>query len=385
MFRYMVLHVEGGLYSDLDMECLINYDNLLEEHKNYDIIFYCHGTEKQEICNNGIMISKPNNGLWIEMIEYGLKHKNLHVISCTGPPVLGKHAFKNSKKYNIKMLNHYYDKIIQNNGDSAKFKCHMNNEKLKKEKELKYKEWEKKGYHIGNFHGTPKDIHWVNVSHFTNYQPQKIGFIIPSRTIFKDKKKNIKMIQDLPIIKYLLPSFQDKCDKNGKYSYNFYVGYDYDDTFYKENKLKIIEFIKRNFNIKNLNISFIEFDKSYSGGKVAAIWSELANIAVKNNCEYLYQLGYDIIFKDSGWENKFITKLQENNNLGVVGPLDLNNSKLLTQSFVHKTHLDIFKTYYPKEIVNIYCDDWIPEVYKPDRSFILQDVKVMNSGGLSLL
>ena len=213
--------------------------------------------------------------------------------------------------------------------------------------------------------------------------PKKIGIIIPSRTIFKDKKKNIKKVQDLPLIKYLLPSFHDKCDKNGRYSYNIYIGYDYDDTFYKENKFKITEFIKRNFNIKNLNISFIEFDKSYSGGKVAAIWSELANIAVKNNCEYLYQLGDDIKFIDSGWENKFINKLQENNNIGVVGPIDLNNTKLLTQSFVHKTHLDIFNTYYPKEIANIYCDNWITDVYKPNYLFMLQDVKVINYGGLS--
>jgi mannosyltransferase OCH1-like enzyme len=195
MFRYMVLHVEGGLYSDLDMECLINYDNLLEEHKNYDIIFYCHGTEKQEICNNGIMISKPNNGLWIEMIEHGLKNKDKDVLSCTGPPVLGKKAFKNSKKYNIKMLDHYYDKIIQNNGDAAKFKCHMTNEKLKKEKEIKYKDWAKKGYHIGNFHGTPKDIHWLNVSHFTNYTPPKISNLESSKNLNTNSTRKILLTQ----------------------------------------------------------------------------------------------------------------------------------------------------------------------------------------------
>ena len=49
MFRYMVLYVIGGLYSDLDLECFMNYNNLLEENKDKDIILYCHGTEKKEI------------------------------------------------------------------------------------------------------------------------------------------------------------------------------------------------------------------------------------------------------------------------------------------------------------------------------------------------
>jgi inositol phosphorylceramide mannosyltransferase catalytic subunit len=163
MFRYMVLYKMGGLYSDLDLECFMNYDNLIEKNKKYEIILYCHGTEKKEICNNGIMISKPNNKFWIKMIEYGLEHKDKHVLSATGPPVLGKLAFKNYKKYNIKLLDNYYDKILQRNGDASKFCCYIEDNKLKQEKEKKYIEWKKKGYHIGNFHCTPKNIHWSNI------------------------------------------------------------------------------------------------------------------------------------------------------------------------------------------------------------------------------
>ena len=46
-------------------------------------------------------------------------------------------------------------------------------------------------------------------------------------------------------------------------------------------------------------------------GKLGEIWSILAQRAVDDNCEYLYQMGDDIEFKDSKWEDQFINKLKE--------------------------------------------------------------------------
>jgi hypothetical protein len=164
MFRYMVLYIEGGLYVDLDIECFINFNSLIEKYQNYDIILYCHGTENSEICNNGIMISKPNNQFWIKMIEYGFENQSKNVLGCTGPPALGKLAFKNHQEHNIKLQDHYYDKILQNHPDAGKFCCCVEgDDKLKQDKAKKYEEWQKKGYHVGNFHCTPKEIHWINL------------------------------------------------------------------------------------------------------------------------------------------------------------------------------------------------------------------------------
>ena len=40
--------------------------------------------------------------------------------------------------------------------------------------------------------------------------------------------------------------------------------------------------------------------------------------------------------------------------------------RIFTQSFVHRTHLEIFGFLYPPVFRNWYSDDWISEVYKPD-------------------
>ena len=69
--------------------------------------------------------------------------------------------------------------------------------------------------------------------------------------------------------------------------------------------------------------------------------------------------------------------------------MDINNTKILTQSFVHKTHYDIFKFYFPPNIKNTYCDTWIENIYKYNfienlwkkiYSFKFYDIKIKNSG-----
>ena len=88
----------------------------------------------------------------------------------------------------------------------------------------------------------------------------------------------------------------------------------------------------------------------------------------------------DIKILTSNWESIFIDKLRTQNNIGVVGPKDPNHYAL-TQSFVHKTHLKIFKRYFPEELKNWYIDDWITNVYKPNYSFKFDNISIQNSGG----
>ena len=74
------------------------------------------------------------------------------------------------------------------------------------------------------------------------------------------------------------------------------------------------------------------------------IYNLLFNYAINDKNDYIYQLGDDIEFIDSNWEKYFINQLLNNDNIGVVGPTDINNrSGILTQSFVHNTHYKIFE------------------------------------------
>ena len=60
------------------------------------------------------------------------------------------------------------------------------------------------------------------------------------------------------------------------------------------------------------------------------------------------------------------------------GPLDLNNEKLMTQSFSSCTHLRIFGTYYPWRFKNWFSDNWAAQVYA-ERTFWLTDIEVDHS------
>lgn len=199
-----------------------------------------------------------------------------------------------------------------------------------------------------------------------------IGFIIPT-TSNKRKYKNILQTDFFNIL--LKSIIKTKLDN--KFNYKFYLGYDNDDDFFNKNDSELKNEFKK-LNIPNTSIKTIRiYNKK---GKLGEIWSELAKNARKE-CDYFYQMGDDIKILTSGWEKTFIEKLKENNNIGVVGPLDINNKNLLTQSFVHKTHLDIFGEYYPKEIKNWHIDDWITKVYQPNFSHKILNKKVKNSGG----
>tara|TARA_R110000868_G_scaffold54043_1_gene169327 strand:- start:1815 stop:2747 length:933 start_codon:yes stop_codon:yes gene_type:complete len=200
----------------------------------------------------------------------------------------------------------------------------------------------------------------------------KIGFIIPVTS----NRRNYQDVSQTDFFKILFPSFLKTVSSDSKYQYSFYLGYDDDDDFY----LKSLEETDRYFNeVCQGKYTLQMHPMKELKGKVGQIWTNLALIAAKE-CDYLYQSGDDIKFLCSGWEDIFITKLRKNDNFGVVGPWDTkyNDGRILTQSFVHVTHLQIFGFYYPSTIVNWYVDDWITSIYNasPER-----EIEVQNCGG----
>ena len=79
--RYMYLYTYGGIYADLDFECLKPFDTLLEEYRGYDIILgqmessgtISNSRESQWHSSNNIpnaiMISKPGCNFWLRVLE----------------------------------------------------------------------------------------------------------------------------------------------------------------------------------------------------------------------------------------------------------------------------------------------------------------------------
>lgn len=197
--------------------------------------------------------------------------------------------------------------------------------------------------------------------------------LIPSTS----KGRNWTTIQESYLFKHTLKSFLLTYDKSHKYT--FYIGIDRDDRIY-DNKINIDYFIKFAKVMINIDINFVYMD-NIPKGHLTVMWNKLFKIAYDDECEYFFQCGDDIEFKTNGWVEDCISKLQKNNNIGLVGPVN-NNPRILTQSFVSKKHMELFGYYFPPEIINWFCDDWINEVYRSiNKFFPLENHLCINVGG----
>ena len=111
------------------------------------------------------------------------------------------------------------------------------------------------------------------------------------------------------------------------------------------------------------------------------MWNVLFKKAYDEKCDYFFQCGDDIEYKTKNWIKDCIEILKKNNNVGLTGPIN-NNARLLTQSFVSRNHMIMFNYYFPPEIINWFCDDWINEVYRCiGRFFPLKQHFCINMGG----
>jgi hypothetical protein len=94
------------------------------------------------------------------------------------------------------------------------------------------------------------------------------------------------------------------------------------------------------------------------GGAIAGSRATTAAAEVADVADYIYRVNDDTEFKRDSWTSKFVKALQklrssdESPLLGVVGPsCPQGNRAILTHDFTHKTHLAVFGTYYPPELV----------------------------------
>lgn len=200
----------------------------------------------------------------------------------------------------------------------------------------------------------------------------KIGLLIPCTSNGR-QWKNIKesYLYKLSIKTFLLTA-------NIEHDYKFYIGIDKNDIIFdnKDNQ-KIIYDLKKIF--KNIDYEFIVMN-DIKKGHLTKMWNILFQKAYDENFDYFFQCGDDINFKTKGWVNDCIKTLQNNNNIGLTGPIN-NNSRILTQAFVSRKHMEIFGWFFPEEIINWCCDDWYNWVYQPKHFFPLRNHFCSNEGG----
>jgi len=167
------------------------------------------------------------------------------------------------------------------------------------------------------------------------------------------------------------------------YNYSAFIGIDDDDKFYlsKTNEIQV-EFKKIGIEVGTVTLSGFQHAP-------ALAWGALAKVAYNVTepvFDYFFQIGDDVEIISKDWTSTFVKELQKNNNVGVIGPMNLTNynerrernlNRVIENSFVHRTHLDIFSDYFPQEIRNWFCDNWITSVYRNSKSLCMIHKEVL--------
>jgi len=200
----------------------------------------------------------------------------------------------------------------------------------------------------------------------------KIGCIIPSTS----KGRDWESIEESYLYGTTLKSFVETC--NNEHTYTFYIGIDKNDPIYDNDQNK--EIIQSFCPDMDMKFEFVYMD-GIQPGHLTLMWNRLFELAYRDNCDYFFQCGDDIDFKTKNWINDCIAALEKSDGIGLTGPIN-NNSKILTQTFVSVKHMELFGYYFPEEIINWFCDDWINDIYKDiERFYPLHNHICINMGG----
>jgi hypothetical protein len=151
-----------------------------------------------------------------------------------------------------------------------------------------------------------------------------------------------------------------------------FVGVDEDDGFYSRETCAELQ-----SGFPEIAMCFVRC--RVGAGHVTAVWNLLADAALTDGCEYMYACGDDVRWGKRGWVQESIRVLRSHANSGMTGPRDTGNKRILTQCFVHKTHVVFWGFFYPPSIRNWYCDDWINMVYP--RTPLDEAYQCTNTGG----
>lgn len=208
-----------------------------------------------------------------------------------------------------------------------------------------------------------------NINLDKNY---KIGILIPTT----NKGKEWTRAEDTFLWNKTLKTLLNIT--NSKHTIVFYIGVDTNDKIWlkKNNYETVLKLKEKRDNIEFKFFKMINIDP----GHVTEMWNRLYLHAYRDNCDYFLQCGDDIDFLTTNLLDDCICILKMHNNIGLTGPIS-ENPTILTQTFVSRKHMEIFNLYFPPQIKNWYCDDWINHVYQPNYYYPLLNHKCKNCGG----
>jgi len=182
---------------------------------------------------------------------------------------------------------------------------------------------------------------------------QWIGFLTPMTT--SHTSRPVHTILDLPFWSVLFDTFLARTvslrDDKDPFYFTFFIGYDDKDKILdnKENLIAIVKEMYRRLDAANIcrhkvGVRFYTMSDTVH----APSWgvTHLAHSAYDLGVDWFYQINDDVEMKTDHWETKLTKALASTCNFGVTGPTDESNTGILTQSFTHRTHIEVFGYYF---------------------------------------
>ena len=161
IFKILVLNKIGGVYVDMDVECLKPINKLIQ-NKNDKVLFgygpYEHNNgqyKEMKLIECAIMISEPNHKFWNKYVIPSLKSQDKckgNAVACTGPVFITNNVEKYNKENNtsdIRVLEPVYFYPVNN-----QMKTRVPDNLIKKTQEmLKTHTFPKESYCVHYFDG----------------------------------------------------------------------------------------------------------------------------------------------------------------------------------------------------------------------------------------
>ena len=189
-------------------------------------------------------------------------------------------------------------------------------------------------------------------------------------------KKTWKNLQNSDLFRFFLKSiYQTTKQHSNDYYITLHVGVDDDDKFWLVFSDEAVQESKQKFDMNLTIYKYRVIEKN------TLPMNALMQDAKNSKADYFVRLNDDTQIITNAWVQHAIAVLRlfHPPNIGVVGPTcNQGNTRILTHDMVHRTHFDIFETYYPKELKNWYIDDWISAVYGSNRTKKMQNWVVMH-------
>ena len=105
-FRYVLMHVEGGIYADMDT--ILQQPNELLHLLNFNIVLGIESTYNRNLISQAVLMSVRNHPIWLKLMIFIKNNYNpiRYPTYNTGPDMLSTFIKFYGKKYNIKYSPH---------------------------------------------------------------------------------------------------------------------------------------------------------------------------------------------------------------------------------------------------------------------------------------